>query len=301
MSIPIVHTIDLKFRNIPGTIASYLVPHRNGIVLVECGPASTIAELQGGLNHYGFHLHNITDVLLTHVHLDHAGAAGLLAKNGACIHVHPVGAPHMVNPEKLLSSARRIYAETMEPIYGEFLPVPQEQISIPKDGDIIKINELQFKVIDTPGHANHHYAYLLGNVCFTGDIGGVRLRGSRHLTLPMPPPEFHLEKWLDSIKRLREEQITFIAPTHYNIYNDPDWHLDALERALIEAEMWMKKIMPDDPPIEELRDKITEWERQRIIQNGLDNGYESAQYATNPPFMSADGVYRYWHKYRGVT
>jgi glyoxylase-like metal-dependent hydrolase (beta-lactamase superfamily II) len=298
---PLIHTIDLNFRNIPGTIASYLIPHRDGAVLVESGPGSTQSALQKGIKEYGYRLEDITDVLLTHIHLDHAGAAGWLSKKGTCVHVHPVGAPHMLSPEKLLASAKRIYGDLMDPLWGNFLPVPQDNISVPMDGDVIKINELEFKAIDTPGHANHHYVYILENVCFSGDIGGVRLRGRRHLSLPMPPPEFHLEKWVNSIKRLREEHFSFIAPTHFDIYDDPAWHLDALDRALEEAETWLEEIMPTNPPIDELRVRITEWEHQRLDSSGLDNGHESAQYAANPPFMSADGVHRYWQKYRNIS
>jgi glyoxylase-like metal-dependent hydrolase (beta-lactamase superfamily II) len=298
MSHPLVYTIDLNFRNIPGTIACYLVPHQNGAVLVESGPGSTIPVLQERLKVYGFEINDITDVLLTHIHLDHAGAAGWLAKNGARIHVHPNGAPHLYNPEKLLSSAKRIYGEMMDQLWGRFLPVPREQISIPLDGDIIKIDELEFKVIDTQGHANHHYAYILENICFSGDIGGVRLREQRHITLPMPPPEFHLKKWRNSIIRLREEHFSFIAPTHFNLYNDPDWHLDALDQALDEAEAWMEEIMPTNPQVDELRTMITKWEHRRVKSSGLEIDHEAAQYAANPPYMSADGVYRYWHKHR---
>lgn len=294
----LVHTIDLNFRNIKGTIASYLIPHRNGAVLVECGPSTTIPALQQGLEVFGFRFEDITDILLTHIHLDHAGAAGWLAKYGARIHVHPYGAPHMINPTKLLSSAKRIYGEMMESLWGKFLPVPQDQVNIPRNGSIINIEGLEFIAIDTPGHANHHYAYLLGDICFTGDIGGVRLRNHHHISLPMPPPEFNLEEWKQSIKRLRDEHVSYIAPTHFDLYNDPDWHLDALFDALDEINLWIQDIMSTDPPIDKLQELITKWEHQRLAKSGIDNNLKSAHYAVNPPLMSAEGIYRYWYKYR---
>jgi glyoxylase-like metal-dependent hydrolase (beta-lactamase superfamily II) len=212
--------------------------------------------------------------------------------------VHPVGAPHLLNPEKLLASAKRIYGDMMEPLWGEFLPVPEDNISIPKNEDVIKINELEFKVIDTPGHANHHYVYIFEDICFSGDIGGVRLRGSHHISLPMPPPDLNLESWVESLNRLREEHFSYIAPTHFDIYGDAEWHMDALEQALDEAKAWLEETMPIQLPIEELRNRITAWEHQRLIRSGLANGHEFAQYTANPPFMSADGVFRYWQKYR---
>jgi glyoxylase-like metal-dependent hydrolase (beta-lactamase superfamily II) len=297
MDHPKIHTIDLKFRGISGTIASYLIPHNSGAVLIESGPGSTISALEEGLAEYGYRIEDISDVLLTHIHLDHAGASGWLAEHGARIYVHPVGAPHMINPENLLKSAGRIYGDLMKPLWGKFLAVPEENISIPREGDNITINNLEFKVIDTSGHANHHYAYLFENICFCGDIGGVRMRGRRHISLPMPPPEFHVEKWRASIEKLRVEKFKFIAPTHFNIYDDPEWQLDAIERALDEIESWMEDIMPSEPSIEKLRVMITELEHQRVIDSGLDDIHESVQYAANPPYMSADGVYRYWHKY----
>lgn len=299
MDHPQIQTIDLKFRGIAGTIASYLIPHKNGVVLIESGPGSTISALQEGLAGYGYRTEDISDVLLTHIHLDHAGASGWLAEQGVRIHVHPAGAPHMINPENLLKSAGRIYGNLMEPLWGKFIAVPEEKISIPRQGDIININGLEFKPMDTPGHANHHYAYLYENICFCGDIGGVRMRGRKHISLPMPPPEFHLEKWRSSIEKLKKEEFKYIAPTHYSICNDPEWQLAALERALDEIDAWIENIMPTDPSIEKLRVLITELEHQRVIESGLDDIHEAAQYAANPPFMSADGVYRYWHKYRG--
>lgn len=298
MDRPVVHTLDLNFRGISGTIASYLIPHKDGVVLIECGPGSTISDLKEGIEGYGYRIEDVTDVLLTHIHLDHAGASGWLAKHGACIHVHPLGAPHMRDPEKLLQSAGRIYGDMMEPLWGKFLPVPEDQISVPEDEDHIKIGNLEFQAIDTPGHANHHYAYLWENICFCGDIGGVRMRGQQHISLPMPPPEFHLEKWRQSVKKLRQFKFSHIAPTHFDIYTDPEWHLNALEQALSELEKWMEKNMREDPPLEKLRTMITEWEHQRLVKNGLGAHHESAQQAANPTYMSADGIYRYWYKYR---
>ena len=197
-----IQTLDLKFRGFSGAIAAYLIPHSQGAVLVECGPGSTSMALEAGLQGIGLKVSDISDVLLTHIHLDHAGAAGWLARHGARIHVHPVGAPHLLNPEKLLASAARIYGDNMHTLWGEFLPVPEEQLTVHEDGEVIEIEGLRFRALDTPGHAFHHYAYIYQEVCFSGDIGGVRVGGARHVRLPMPPPEFNLELWRESVRRL---------------------------------------------------------------------------------------------------
>ena len=193
-----IHTIDLNFLGISKAIASYLIPHDQGIVLIESGPGSTLPGLEKGLAENGFTFADITDVLLTHIHLDHAGAAGWLADQGARIHVHEVGSPHMLNPERLLASAARIYGDMMDHLWGEFLAVPEDKLNILVDGDQIEIEGLVFKAIDTPGHAYHHMAYIFEDICFSGDVGGIRLPGPPFLRLPTPPPEFHIESWRNS-------------------------------------------------------------------------------------------------------
>lgn len=293
-----IHTLDLNFLGIAGTIAAYLIPHPRGAVLVECGPGSTKANLEAALQAHGLSSADVTDVLLTHIHLDHAGAAGWLAGQGATVHVHEVGAPHLVDPERLLTSAARIYGDMMETLWGEFLPVPVGRLVPHQDGDLIEIEGLSFRAIDTPGHANHHFAYLLGEICFSGDIGGVRMGGTRHLRVPMPPPEFHLEKWRQSVARLKREKISFIAPTHFGLFDDPDWHLAALLKALDEVEAWMEEVMPADPPIEQLSETFLKWSRDRSLSEGLDPGLLELYEAANPSWMSSAGIQRYYRKFR---
>jgi glyoxylase-like metal-dependent hydrolase (beta-lactamase superfamily II) len=296
-----IHTIDLNFMGIRQTIASYLIPHQDGAVLVETGPGSTLAAMQAELDAHGYTPSDITDVLLTHIHLDHAGAAGWFADKGACVHVHSVGAPHMMDPEKLLSSAGRIYGDMMEKLWGEFLPVPKDRLNVLNDGDVIQINELKFRAIDTPGHAEHHFAYLFEDVCFSGDIGGVRLPETRHIRVPMPPPEFMLEKWRTSLRRLKGLDFSKIAPTHFGIFTDIDWHLSALEDTLDEFEVWMAKTMPTDPDVEDLKTQITQLARRSAMQDGVDPEVIDAYETANPSWMSAYGIQRYWRKYRSVA
>lgn len=297
----LVRTLDLNFMGKAGTIASYMIPHADGVILIESGPGSTLPALVTGLAAHGYTPQDVTDVLLTHIHLDHAGASGWLARQGARVHVHPIGAPHMLNPEKLLASAGRIYGDMMDSLWGEFLSVPEERLSIVTPNEVIEIGPLQFHAIDTPGHADHHHAYLFDKICFTGDIGGVRLNSLRYLRLPMPPPEFSPRKWRASINRLKGLEFQYIAPTHFGIFNDPDWHLGALERELNDVEAWMEQIMPADPPVETINAEFIEWSKGRAISAGAPSEIVQGFEIANPSWMSGYGIQRYWRKVRLST
>lgn len=293
-----VITLDLNFQGRQQAIASYLIPHSGGVVLVESGPGSTLTALQAALAKEGYSPRDVTHVLLTHIHLDHAGAAGRLARQGAEVYVHPAGAAHMLNPEKLLASASRIYGDRMNSLWGEFLPVPHDRLKAPGDAQEIVIGNLRFLPINTPGHAEHHYVYLFEDICFTGDIGGVRIPGFPYMRLPMVPPELHLEKWRESVKKLKHEKLTHIAPTHFGIYDDVGWQLNELEKNLEDASRWLDKVMPANPSIEELRAEFTLWMEEQALASGLSDRVLKAYEVVNPVGMSVDGLQRYWKKYR---
>lgn len=291
-------TLDLKFLGFNGAIAAYLIPHASGAALVECGPGSTIEALEAGLAAHGYAFADITDVFLTHIHLDHAGACGRLALYGARIHVHPVGAPHLRDPEKLLSSANRIYGDQMERLWGEFLPVPEKQLSVLKDEEIVLVDSLSFQAIETPGHADHHFVYLFEGVCFSGDIGGVRLAGVPHIRLPMPPPEFHLEKWRGSLERMRQLDFQRIAPTHFGLYADAGWHLDALSRELDTVQGWIEATLPANPELDAITEQYQAWMKSRSTHDGIQSDQTNVFEITNPSWMSPLGIQRYWRKHR---
>ena len=298
-----VITLDLNFQGRPQAIAAYLIRSDDAVVLIESGPGSTQAGLEAGLAKEGLSPRHVTHLLLTHIHLDHAGAAGWLARQGAEVYVHPVGAPHMLNPEKLMASATRIYGDRMDSLWGQFLPVPEEKLHVVEDSNGIVIGSLEFLAINTPGHAEHHYAYLFEDICFTGDVGGVRIPGFQYLRCPMVPPELHLERWHASIKRLRALNFSRIAPTHFGIYDDPAWQLREVEKGLHDAERWIDKMMVEDPnpPIEALRESFTTWMVEQGAAFGLSEDVVKAYGLANPPGMSADGLLRYWKKVKNVS
>jgi glyoxylase-like metal-dependent hydrolase (beta-lactamase superfamily II) len=298
MEKPSIATIDLNFQNKTQAIASYLIRHADGAVLIECGPGSTISALEAGLANEGLSPRDITHVLLTHIHLDHAGAAGWLSRQGAQIFIHPNGAPHLLNPEKLIASATRIYGERMQTLWGEFLPVAADQLTVTQDAQEIIIGNLRILPLHTPGHAEHHCCYLFEDVCFSGDVGGVRIPGYPYLRAPMVPPELHFGKWRETIARLRSLKFTRIAPTHFGIFDDADWQLNELQKYLDETEKWLEEVMPANPPVDELRAKYEAWMGEQSREQNLSEETIQAYTLANPLGMGADGMIRYWKKFR---
>ena len=298
MSETIIHTIDLNFLGRRGTIGAYLVPYSGGGILVETGPGSTIGNLIAGLRSHGLEAKDITDVFLTHIHLDHAGAAGWLAQQGCLIHVHENGAPHLLNPEKLLASAGRLYGDRMNELWGELIPVAEDKLKIMHDNDVLHVGEISVRSLDVPGHASHHLAYLIGNACFSGDIGGIRLSPAKYLSLPMPPPDLNLEQWRTSIQHVQQFNPSRIVPTHFGIYPDAGWHLQAVLAVLDEVQAWVEDRMPSNPSLEELRQQFTGFELARAQKYGIEKSVVEGQQIANPSFMSADGIFRYWNKFR---
>jgi glyoxylase-like metal-dependent hydrolase (beta-lactamase superfamily II) len=301
MSEPTILTVDLNFLNRPGTIGVYLLPHSHGGLLIESGPASTIPQLIDGLKGYGFTPSDITDVFLTHIHLDHAGAAGWLAQQGARIHVHPNGANHLMNPEKLLDSAARVYGGQLDYLWGTFYPVRKTQVNVLQDNSLTTIGDIGIQALDVPGHANHHLAYLVDGACFTGDVGGIRVHNQKYISLPTPPPELHLEKWRSSIHRLIEIHPRQIIPTHFGIYPDAKWHLNTLLELIDTVDRWIEAIMPLSPSIETLREEFTRFEDDRSQQAGFHELFVESQQTVNSSVMSADGIFRYWNKHHPTS
>lgn len=296
---PIV-TIDLHFQGKTQAIASYLIRQGDAVVLIESGPGSTLSALEAGLAKEGLSPRDVTHVLLTHIHLDHAGAAGWLSRQGAEIYVHPIGAPHLLNPEKLIASATRIYGDRMDTLWGEFLPVAQEQLKTPNDAEEIVIGTMRFLPVNTPGHAEHHYSYVFEDVCFSGDVGGVRIPGFQYLRAPMPPPELHFGRWRESLARLRGMKFTHIAPTHFGMFDDVQWHLSTLDETLAAMEKWLETVMAQDPSIEKLREEFTLWMEEEGKAKNLSEDVLRAYSLSNPVAMSADGLMRYWKKVRSA-
>lgn len=290
--------IDLRYQGQDEVIASYVLAGPRGVALIETGPGSTLVHLEAGLHNLGLDWHDITDVLLTHIHLDHAGAAGAVArKSGARVHVHHVGAPHLADPSRLLASAQRIYGDMMEPLWGEFLPVPGDQLCILHDNDVVEAAGLHILALDTPGHASHHMAYLLQGLCFTGDIAAARLSGSAHIRLPTPPPDIDIPAWHDSLNRLRRLHPDQLALTHYGpVAGDPQHHLDRVDANLDAMANFVYQRWQGGQTAEAMLPEFTAWIAEQASQDGADAGVIERYEVAVPSYMEIGGLVRYFKK-----
>jgi glyoxylase-like metal-dependent hydrolase (beta-lactamase superfamily II) len=291
-----IQTIDLLSQNRIHIIAAFLVEGPGGPVLVETGPGATLPTLKKALAQYGYAPEAIQHVLLTHIHFDHGGAAGWWANQGAQVYVHYKGSPHLIDPSRLIASATRIYGDQMDTLWGELLPAPAKKITPVYDGDRIEVAGLTFTAIETPGHAGHHHAYRLGDIAFVGDVGAIRLPQSDFIGLPTPPPEFDREIWQHSIDRLRAESLKAIYLTHFGPLSDVEAHLAELSVLLDEAASFVKSLMADGLEREDIIRQYEAWTWQRARDCGASPDIIERYAASNPLYMSVDGIIRYWRK-----
>ena len=296
MSQATIHTIDLEFMGSPEVIASYVIPSDDGLVLVDCGPSSTLANLIAGVTRLGFEPRDIRHVLLTHIHLDHAGAAGTLAREfGAKIYVHKNGAGHMERPEKLIESATRIYGEMMDSLWGKFEPVPSNKLNVLEGGEHLKLAGLEFRALYTPGHAVHHLAYQLEDAVFSGDVGGVRLPGSLHVLAPTPPPDIDLEAWRASLQVLRDCKAPRLFIAHFGQVGDVTAHLDRLETSINELGQLSLEALQHGEDAVGVATHIRE-NAIAQLRNESDKTLEMRYALATPYQMAADGLVRYWKR-----
>ncbi|HEX9081479.1 MAG TPA: MBL fold metallo-hydrolase [Holophagaceae bacterium] len=289
-----VRLLDLHFQ-VEGTIGAFLVETSAGPALVETGPESLWSHLEAAVRAAGHALEDIRHVFVTHIHLDHAGAAWRLARHGARIYVHPAGAPHLKDPSKLLKSATRIYGEAMDRLWGRLEAIPEDRIVPVADGEAVKVGDATFEALHTPGHANHHITWRLEDGLFTGDVGGIRM-GQGPVIPPFPPPDIDLEAWLHSLERMREARPRAIFPTHFGIKRDGAAHLDSLEEHLHRIAGWMKIKAATGASEESLISPFQTFMHDLLAGHGLTEAEIQDYEIADPAFMSVYGLVRYWRK-----
>ena len=214
--------IDLRHLGSERVVGSYLLAGEEP-TLVDCGPASCLEALRAGLAVHGLAVGDLRHLLLTHVHLDHAGAAGSLVAEhpGLLVHVSEIGAPHLVDPTRLERSARRLYGDDFDRLWGELRPVPQENVRVVGD------SVLGLEAFPTPGHASHHVSYLAADgTCFAGDATGVVSPPARHVAPVSPPPDIDLEAWEETLDAIGDRGPSRLCLPHFGVVDDPAPHLE---------------------------------------------------------------------------
>ena len=290
-----IHVLDLNFLNLPHTVAAFLVESSVGPILVETGPHSTIVSLEKSLGIHNYKLEDIKHVFLSHIHLDHAGAAWIFAKHGAKIYLHPFGAKNMADPTRLMESATRIYQDKMDMLWGRMEKIPVSQLVEVGDQEVIEVGDVAMKSWHTPGHAKHHIAWQLDDAIFTGDVAGVKI-DEGIVVPPCPPPDINIEDWKNSIEILRELSPDKLYLTHYDAIENIDRHLDSLEAILDDWAAWIKKHWAAGESNEEMVPQFMAHVAGQLTAAGLGKE-EILQYeAANPSWMSVAGLVRYWKK-----
>jgi glyoxylase-like metal-dependent hydrolase (beta-lactamase superfamily II) len=230
-------TIDLFHLGRPHIIAAYLLPGPAPLI-VDPGPASCLPALRSGLAEYGLRIGDLAGIVLTHIHLDHAGATGHLTAEhpDLTVHVHQRGAPHLIDPSRLLQSAGRLYGDQLDLLWGAVLPVPADRVITYQGGEQLNVGPLTLQAYDAPGHARHHLVWFEPGrrTAFVGDNLGVRLPGLQLTRPATPPPEVDLPAWQRTIDLIAELEPRVLALTHFGCYDDAVFHLTDIRRRLTE-------------------------------------------------------------------
>jgi glyoxylase-like metal-dependent hydrolase (beta-lactamase superfamily II) len=294
-----IDTIDLNFQGVPGVIAAYLVRSEGEVALVETGPGISLKALCEGILAHGIDFESVTKVFVTHVHLDHAGGAGWWANRGAQIFCHPRAARHLIDPGRLIESARKVYGDAFDSLFGGMDAAPIERVTVMNDGDIVNMGGERVSAIETLGHARHHHAFAVGDVCFTGDVAGVKLQGAEYLSVAAAPPQFELQPYLESVKKLRNLRFKRLFLTHFGEIDEPEQHLARYEKRIREVADAAKRSLTGGESDVEWRAQFDERERA-FAKLSLDSEMCWDRYqVVNSTAMCADGL-RIWADTQGV-
>jgi glyoxylase-like metal-dependent hydrolase (beta-lactamase superfamily II) len=273
--------LDLLHLGHERVIGAYLLDTPEGPALFDCGPATCVPALKERLAERSLELTDVGHLLLSHIHLDHAGAAGVLVREHPQlkVHVSSIGAPHLVDPTRLEQSARRLYGDEFDTLWGEVAPVPRENVH--ETGDQV----LGLDCFPSPGHASHHVCYLdPDGTLYAGDAAGVRIQPSSFVLPPTPPPEFDLATWESTLDELEARDAERLALIHFGVADDPRDHLAELRQRL---RAWTAVV--GNGANEE------EFEAVAVAELGADAlPYVQAM----PPWQSYAGLRRYWDKRR---
>jgi glyoxylase-like metal-dependent hydrolase (beta-lactamase superfamily II) len=275
--------LDLRHQETPRTIASYVLLGDEP-VLVDCGPTTALPALEAGLAAHGLAVSDLRHVVLTHIHLDHAGAAGTLVRLNPRLRVHvgEIGAPHVADPSRLERSARRLYGEAFDTLWGELAPVPAANLHVVGD------RCLGMEAFRTPGHAVHHVTYLAEDgSCFSGDVTGVRIAPAAHIRPVAPPPDVDLEAWAASLDEIERRSPARLCLPHFGVFEDVGEHLARMRERLAE---WAERVRAGADEAEFVAAADAELDAE------VDPETAESYRVVAPAGSSQLGLRRYWDK-----
>jgi glyoxylase-like metal-dependent hydrolase (beta-lactamase superfamily II) len=273
--------LDLNFV-LPRVIGVYLLETDDGPALFDCGPATALAALKNGLAERGLELTDVRHLLLSHIHLDHAGATGTLVREhpDLQVHVSEIGAPHLIDPSRLERSARRLYGDAFDTLWGELAPVPEANVHA------VGERVVGLECFPSPGHASHHVCYVgRDGTLYAGDAAGVRIQPGRHVLPVSPPPDVDVEAWHRTIDAIEARQPERLALIHFGVADEAGDHLERLRAQL---DMWAARV----------RDGASEDEFVAAARADLAADEDDLEPWENaaPLWQSYAGLRRFWDK-----
>lgn len=287
--------IDLGFQEREGVIAAYLLRGDGDLALVETGPSTTLPHLLAGIRAAGFDPADVGQIVVSHIHLDHSGAAGVLLRDHmprAVVRVHPVGAPHLIEPDKLIASATRLYTDRMDALWGEIAPVPADRVVALEDAMPFEVGGRPLTALFTPGHATHHITLWdpTRSAAFTGDVGGVRMQGTKFNLPPAPPPEVSPEAWAVSAERMLNLGAERLFLTHGGLHDDVREHLAQLVPNLAALKALAKERLLAGDDHDQLTAAIHHWVSAQVgpVEPGVLTNLEWA----SPSYLASFGLTR---------
>lgn len=292
-----IHIFDTRHLGRRGIIAATTLETNDGIALFDTGSAATFDNISKAMRAAGFAPNDVRHVFLSHIHLDHAGAAWCFAEQGATVHVHPRGARHLVDPSKLMESAARIFGDDMERLWGEMRPIAADKVKVTDDRAPVRVGQFDVHSLETPGHATHHNVYHWEDHLFGGDVAGVRLDDGPPVP-PFVPPELHIESWLKSIERMRGLQVKRLYLPHFGLVEgDLGAHCDALAERVQRWANWFRDELRKGRSESDLIPDFAQYEARDIIESGAAQGRVADYETADPSFMAVTASIRYWQKF----
>jgi glyoxylase-like metal-dependent hydrolase (beta-lactamase superfamily II) len=292
--------VDLNFLGVPEIIATAVLHGPSGVALIDPGPATTLDNLRALLARMGIGIEDVRQILLTHIHLDHAGATGSLVRLNPAIEVfvHERGAPHMIDPTKLLASAGRLYGADMSRLWGDFLPVPAGRVRALKGEERILAGGRDLEVAYTPGHASHHVTYFdaATRIAFVGDTAGVRRQGRDYTMPPTPPPDIDLDAWRASEDRILSWDPDTLFLTHFGPFHGARLHFQDMTERLRAWSAIVRRLL-SDPSLDEER-RLEAFVDEALLDLKRRVGEVEAEQYNRAGRLdySWQGLSRYWKK-----